>query len=106
VDAGPAEYVGPDGGGTGGEIAVFWQRGIDVPLRGMSQYYINADVKEDDGVMWRFTYVYGESQRDLKHRAWHQLKGLHIDPVVPWMCTGDFNEILFSHEKEGGREQS
>jgi hypothetical protein len=24
----------------------------------------------------------------------------------PWLCVGDFNEILFSHEKEGGREKS
>jgi hypothetical protein len=21
---------------------------------------------------------------------------------LPWMCMGDFNEILFTHEKEGG----
>lgn len=29
-----------------------------------------------------------------------------MQPAVPWLCAGDFNEILFAHEKEGGREKS
>jgi hypothetical protein len=33
-----------------GGIAVFWWRGINVSLRGLSQYYIDVDVKEDDGI--------------------------------------------------------
>jgi hypothetical protein len=41
-----------------------------VTLRGMSQYYIDVEVKEDDGFRWRFTGVYGEAQSDLKHRTW------------------------------------
>lgn len=61
------------------------------------------DIKEEDGFIWRFTGVYGESQHDLKHRTWQHLAALRVDPVVPWMCVGDFNEILFSHEREGGR---
>jgi hypothetical protein len=89
-----------------GGIAVFWWRGINVSLRGLSQYYIDVDVKEDDGIAWRFTGVYGEAQSQLKHRTWQQLKALHVDPVQPWLCVGDFNDILFSHEKEGGRQRS
>jgi hypothetical protein len=83
-------------------IAVFWQRGIDVALRGMSQYYIDVDVKGEDGFTWRFTGVYGEAQSDQKHHTWQQLMNLNVDLVRPWLCAGDFDEILFSHEKEGG----
>lgn len=84
---------------------MFWRRGIDVSLRGFLLYYIDVDVKEEDGFQWRFTGVYGESQADLKHRTWQQLRGLHMNPAVPWLCAGNFNEILFSHEKEGGRDR-
>ena len=27
---------------------------------------------------------------------------LHSKPHLPWLCMGDFNEILFSEEKRGG----
>lgn len=85
---------------------MFWRRGVDVALRGMSQYYIDVDVKEVDGFRWRFTGVYGESKSELKHRTWQQLGDLHVQPAIPWLCAGDLNEIMFSHEKEGGRPRS
>jgi hypothetical protein len=72
----------------------------------MSQYYIDVDIKGDDGFSWRFTGVYGEAQSDLKHRTWQQIRNLHVVPTRPWLCAGDFNEILFSHEKEGGRQRN
>jgi exonuclease III len=93
------------GDGKGG-VAVFWRRGINVSLRSLSQYYIDLDVREEDGFLWRFTGVYGEAQSDLKHRTWQQSKNLRVDPVIPWLCAGYFNEILFSYEKEGGRPRS
>lgn len=94
------------GGGKGGGIAVFWRRGINISLCGMSQYYIDVDVQEESGAKWRFTGVYGESQSDIKWRTWQQLKALYVDPVIPWMFAGDFNEILFSHGKEGEAKKS
>ena len=34
------------------------------------------------------------------------MTGLIANPVKPWLCAGDFNEVLFSHEKEGGTPRS
>ena len=31
------------------------------------------------------------------------LRMLNSKPHLPWVCIGDFNEILFSEEKRGGR---
>jgi len=31
------------------------------------------------------------------------LRSLHGSSSLPWLAFGDFNEILFHHEKEGGR---
>jgi hypothetical protein len=95
-----------EGKGKGGGFAVFWRKGVDVSLRSISDYFMDVDVKEEDGFCWRFTGVYGEAHSELKYRTWQQLCGLHVQPVKPWLCAGDFNEILLSHEKEGGRPRS
>jgi exonuclease III len=94
-----------DAVGKGG-MAVLWRRGIDLTLRNTSKYHINMDVKEDDGVEWRFTGIYGEAHSDKKHKTWQDMRDMIDSVAKPWLCVGDFNEILFSHEKEGGREQS
>jgi hypothetical protein len=50
------------------------------------------------------TGVYGESQWERKEETWTMLKMLkqqHQDGR-PWLCLGDFNEILSNSEKEGG----
>jgi len=72
-----------EGEGQGGGFAVFWRRGVNVSLRSMSQYYIDVDVKDDDGFEWRFTGVYGESKGDLKYCTWQQLQGLYAEPAKP-----------------------
>ena len=95
-----------NGEGKGGGIAVMWRRGVDVSLRHMSKYYIDLDVTEMDGAKWRFTGIYGESHADQKHKTWEAMRSLAGHPGGgAWMCAGDFNEILFVHEKEGGRQK-
>lgn len=87
-------------------MAVFWRGGVDVSLRNMTKYHIDMDIKEEDGVQWRLTGVYGEAQTDRKHKTWQDLRDMNSRPAKPWLCVGDFNEILFSHEKEGGKDRS
>lgn len=88
--------------GKGGGIAVFWQRGVDVSLRNYSDNHIVMDILEADGFGWRFTGVYGFPQTEFKHRTWTLLRDLRAQDDLPWLCAGDFNEILFQYEKEGG----
>lgn len=51
--------------------------------------------------VWRFTGLYGEPSSDKKDITWKALRVLRHKPG-PWLCMGDFNEILFQHEKQGG----
>ena len=74
-------------------------------LRSKSKLHIDVDIEEANARVWRFTGVYGESQGDKKFRTWEMLKGLSTPSYGPWMCAGDFNEILYNHEKEGGRSR-
>lgn len=93
-----------DGRGGGG-CGVMAER-VNVILRNYSTNHIDVDVVRDDGFSLRFTGVYGEPKMELKHRTWKMLRDLHGLRSMPWLCAGDFNEILHHHEKEGGVPRS
>ena len=43
-----------------------------------------------------------ESKWERRHLLWSNLHDLDRQANLPWLVAGDFNEILYSHEKEGG----
>jgi hypothetical protein len=55
--------------------------------------------------MWRFIGFYGESKRVLRKDSWHMLRFLRNESDLPWLCSGDFNEMLHGHEQMGGNER-
>ncbi|KAG8662107.1 hypothetical protein MANES_01G065050v8 [Manihot esculenta] len=59
-----------------------------------------------DGVgSWRLTGYYGEADRGSRHLSWQRLRMLASHLEAPWVCLGDFNDILSPSEKRGGRPQ-
>ncbi|PON81857.1 Endonuclease/exonuclease/phosphatase [Trema orientale] len=54
------------------------------------------------GTTWRFTSMYGHPVRNQHHHSWELLRRLSI----PWVCSGDFNEILSWKEKVGGNNRA
>jgi hypothetical protein len=55
----------------------------------------------------RFTGFYGEPWRELRKESWYLLRFLRAQSAMPWLCAGDFNEVLVGEEHFGanGREQ-
>jgi exonuclease III len=92
--------------GKSGGLAVFWRKEINLHIRAISRLYIDADVTEEDGFVWRLTGFYGEPSSEKKEVSWRALRNLNVARRRPWLCLGDFNEILFSCEKEGGAPRS
>ena len=45
--------------------------------------------------------MYGEPSWDNKEITYRLLRDLHAQSTLPWVAIGDFNEILYSSEKEG-----
>lgn len=88
--------------GRSGGLAFFWHNGINFHLRTTSWLYIDGDMVEADGFIWRLTGFYGEVKSDQKERSWQAPRTLNAGRRRPWLCLGDFNEILFRHEKDGG----
>ena len=87
--------------GRSGGIGIFWNNSSNIEILGDSCYHIDAKVEEPGQEPWRITCVYGEAQTHLRYQAWDVLKGISILSELPWVCVGDFNEVLCPDEQVG-----
>ncbi|XP_071681350.1 uncharacterized protein [Lolium perenne] len=97
--------VAVDCDGRSGGLALWWRDGIEVSVRPWCQYYIDAEI-HFEGKNWRFTGIYGEPRTELRHRTWDVLRYLRSQDNLPWLCAGDFNEILLPEEQMGGNPRA
>ena len=68
-----------------------------------SPNHIDAIVTNDHGNRkWRFTGFYGHPETGKREESWRLLEVLERRYALPWICMGDFNEILHLREKVGG----
>lgn len=81
-----------------------WRNDLKVDLKGITPNFI--DVIIDDGQQWRLTGFYGEPVWENKHLSWGYLRDLHELFRIPSVVLGDFNKILYMHEKEGGQQRA
>jgi hypothetical protein len=56
--------------------------------------------------MWRLTCVYGEAKTHERFRTWNMLKDISSNNSLPWLCIGDFNEVLRVDEHVGIGQRS
>lgn len=87
----------------GGGLALLWRSSVDITLRSYSKNHIDVMVESVDAKpSWRLTGFYGEPCTSKRQSTWQLLRLLGKQVARPWCCIWDFNEILGSHEKEGG----
>jgi hypothetical protein len=89
-----------DSKGKSRGLALWWKDGIEVTVRPWCQYFIDAKIVSHN-VAWRFTGIYGEPHTELRGKTWDILCFLRAQDDLPWLCTGDFNEILKQEEQFG-----
>jgi len=92
-------YVVSSQGRSGG-IGLFWNNSIKVEILGYSVYHLDAMLEEHNRDKWRLTCEYGEAQTHLRHQTWTILKNISTLRSLPWLCMGDFNEVLRPEEHE------
>ncbi|XP_065624064.1 uncharacterized protein LOC136065183 [Quercus suber] len=68
------------------------------------KYFIDAWIDKNSDHQWRFTGFYGEPDTARRHEAWSELRHLNHHPTAPWICIGDFNELVSQEEKLGGAQ--
>jgi hypothetical protein len=84
---------------------MFWKKDIKIELVFSAPKYIDVRIVENPGKIWRLTGIYGEPRWEDKYKTWDTLRDLNNSSKLPWVVMGDFNEILFLHEKEGGNQR-
>ena len=91
--------------GRSGGLGVFWNNNVMVKVNHFSQYHIDAEFAEPEKDKWRLTFMYGEAKRNLRHRTWELMKFMRGESDLPWLCMGDFNEILRREEQFGANDR-
>ena len=70
-------------------------------MQTFSANHIDAIVNQGVDDAWRFTDFYGNPDTANQEHSWGLLQTLSHRFNLPWICMGDFNEILFANEKMG-----
>ena len=84
-------------------MALLWTREVNLDINSYSGSHIDAIVKESEGnFQWRITGFYSHPETHRRYESWRLLAFLHSQLQLPWLCLGDFNEILSVNEKDGG----
>ena len=68
---------------------------------GFSNNHIDLVISESTGD-WRLTSYYGFLEHHRQRASWYLLRALEIRSSFPWVCIGDFNDILSPSDKKGG----
>jgi hypothetical protein len=95
------KIINPSNGRSGG-VLLLWKREVVIEQIFSAPKYIDVRVIESPGKIWHLTGIYGEPKWEDKYKTWDKLRELQQNSNLPWAIIGDFNEILLSHEKEGG----
>ena len=82
--------------GLSGVLVLFWNSDSGVSLKSYSRTHIDVFVQNDatGSREWRFTGFYGDPMRSRRKRSWELLTFLRNEYDQPWLCAGDFNEVL------------
>lgn len=89
--------------GLRGGLCLSWREDFDVQLCSYSRNHIDILISEDNGSnVWRYTRFYREPYADRRSETWNLLRRLGVGNNLSWLVSRDFNEILYSFEKEGG----
>ena len=85
----------------GGGLALLWKEDFQLDVQTSSDNHIDAVVNQGMDDAWRITGFYGNPDSANREDSWSLLRDLSRRYSLPWVCIGDFNEILKAEEKQG-----
>ena len=82
-------------------MALLWKEYFQLDVQTSSDNHIDAVVDQGMDDAWRITGFYGNPDFANREDSWSLLHDLSHHYSLPWICIGDFNEILRTEEKQG-----
>ncbi|MCH86708.1 RNA-directed DNA polymerase (Reverse transcriptase), partial [Trifolium medium] len=67
-----------------------------------SRYCIHLEVNAASPKHWYFSIIYASPQLGHREETWEELRQFNSTISGPWCLAGDYNTVLFDHEKIGG----
>ncbi|KAF7152781.1 hypothetical protein RHSIM_Rhsim01G0119200 [Rhododendron simsii] len=90
---------------TGG-LAILWKRGLNVNLVRRSNFFIEVLIKdEESNHECHLINLYASSIDSVRKSQWEDLQKYRQQSTEDWVLWGDFNDILWTDEKKGGRRR-
>lgn len=71
-----------------------------------SKNHFDCIIGKGSADAWQFTGFYGEPVTHKRFKSWDLLRKLNRQFGLPWLCSGDFNEIVKGLEKVGVSNRS
>lgn len=83
--------------GKSGGLCLFWNYDVDVIVVMSNSNVIHVSVTDKFiNESWEAYFIYASLVFNQRKLFWPGLMKLHTDHNKPWLCIGDFNEILSS----------
>ncbi|XP_074327027.1 uncharacterized protein LOC141664968 [Apium graveolens] len=93
-----------DAEGHSGGLALLCRNEGACTVRAASKHFIDFEVENDQVGRWRYTGFYGCPERRRRYESWNIFRTLTGNSDLPWCIIGDFNDLMFTDEKRGGRD--
>ncbi|KAF7139019.1 hypothetical protein RHSIM_Rhsim07G0114000 [Rhododendron simsii] len=94
-------YVEPEG--LAGGIALWWNNDISIDVEFAHRNLVHTAISTSvDSSRWAATFVYGCPTHAGKEKVWNELRKIADMEQLPWMCVGDFNQVLSVGDNIGG----
>ena len=86
--------------GRAGGLSLWWDNSLEVQVLFSSRNVIDALMRKTGEPNWNMvTGVYGTSYREEKAEFWGWMTSFFSPTDIPWLCAGDFNELLWGPRK-------
>lgn len=88
--------------GRAGGLSILWkEEEVSISIQSYLQFHIDMIVHSS--VIFRFTLFYRHPEQSKRVLGWNLLRFLHTHNSLPWLLSGDFNEVISVHETSSGR---
>jgi len=94
--------VSAEEGGSGGLILSWIKDVFNLEEYHISQQWISATgILQQSNFRCNICLVYAPNNQNERLVVWNQLRELKVNITIPWILTGDFNEVICPQERRG-----